>query len=277
MASNNRGVVAFGDLLQDVIMKPRVLRTHEILRYAREAGSIEEMLDGYLNYYFMMSPPGAVMPRIQLEKGINIPATVHGPDGARRPVVALRSSPWKAGHSTNPWRDEFDLDHGHVRFYGDHKVDNPGPLGSSMGNRVLLDLWPLYVSGAVEDRLLAPPLLLFQAVTVERDGQSIVKGHVRFCGVGVIRRLEHVLQQDETTGRTFSNLAFDISVLDLSDRGDGIDLRWIDDRRNPGLDTLQANRYAPLAWSRWVKAGRESLPTVTRRVVYVSGAKGPRG
>ncbi|MEU5722737.1 hypothetical protein ABZ783_13040 [Micromonospora sp. NPDC047738] len=239
-------------------MKPRIVRTNEILRYARDASPLEERLDGYLNYYFVMSSSCRSLPRLQLERGINAPATVQGPDGARRPVVALRSSPWKAGHATNPWFDEFDLDHSRVRYYGDHKADTPGSFGSTAGNKLLLDAWPLYTASCVEDRLLAPPLSLFRSVTVERDGQTLPKGHVQFCGVGVIRRLEPVVQTDDATGGSFPNLALEISVIDVSDNGDAIDMRWIDDRRNPELDSLQANRYAPLSWSRWAREGRQA-------------------
>ncbi|MFI7622526.1 hypothetical protein [Micromonospora echinofusca] len=147
-------------------MKSRTVRTRDILRYARGASHLQETLDGYLNYYFLMSPSDRSLPRIQLERGINTPAKVHGPDGARRPVVALRSSLWKAGHATNPWFDYFDLSHGRVRYYGDHKADTPGSLGSTAGIKALLDAWPHYAATCVETRLLAPPLLLFRSVTV---------------------------------------------------------------------------------------------------------------
>ncbi|MER7457516.1 hypothetical protein [Micromonospora sp. NPDC126480] len=252
-------------------MTPRIVRTNDILRYARDASPLDETLDGYLNYYFVTSSPDSSLPRIQLERGINAPANVHASDGKRRPVVALRSSPWKAGHATNPWYDEFDLNRGHVRYYGDHKPDTRGPLGSTAGNKALLEAWPLYASSGIHDRLLAPPLLLFRSETVERDGQSLVKGHVRFCGVGIIQRLEHVVQKDETKGRSFPNLALDVAVVDISDRGDAIDMRWIDDRRTAKLDSLQANRYAPLSWSRWVREGHQALPRVRRSGVPAPG------
>ncbi|MEH0818546.1 MULTISPECIES: hypothetical protein [unclassified Micromonospora] len=248
-------------------MKRGILRTHDILRYARDANPVEEMLDGYLNYYFVMSSPDSSLPRIMLERGINAPANVHGPDGVRRPVVALRSSPWKAGHATNPWHDEFDLDDGHVRYYGDHKVDTPGSPGATAGNKALLEAWHLYAGNSIEERLLAPPLLLFRSKTVERHGQTLVKGHVEFCGVGIIERLEHVVQQDTSTGSSFPNLALEIAVIDASDHEGAIDMRWIDDRRNPALDALQANRHAPLPWSRWVREGRRALPQVRRSVI----------
>ncbi|MGR6317517.1 hypothetical protein Q2K19_05360 [Micromonospora soli] len=248
-------------------MKPRIVRTHDILRYARDASPLQETLDGYLNYYFVMPSPDSSLPRIMLERGINAPANVHAPDGVRRPVVALRSSPWKAGHATNPWYDEFDLDHGHVRYYGDHKVDTPGSLGTTTGNKALLAAWPHFAASSMEERLLAPPLLLFRSATVERDGQTLVKGHVEFCGVGILQRLEQVVQHDEATGRSYPNIALDIAVVDASDRGDAIDMRWIDDRRNPEMDSLQANRYAPLSWSRWAREGHQALPRVRRSVI----------
>lgn len=256
-------------------MEPRIIRTHDILRYAREASPRQEMMDGYMNYYFVMSSRDSNQPRVRLERGINAPACVHGPDGSRRPVVALRSSPWKAGHATNPWYDEFDLDRGHVRYYGDHKADTLGALGVTAGNRALLEAWPPYASTSTQDRLLAPPLLLFRSATVKRDGRTLVKGHVEFCGVGIIDRLEHVRQQDETTGHSFPNLALDITIVDTSDRGDAIDARWIDDRRNPDLDSLQANRYAPLSWSRWVREGRAGLPRVRRMLAPPPQEQGP--
>ncbi|MFG3601616.1 hypothetical protein [Micromonospora chersina] len=248
-------------------MERRLLRTHDILRYARDANSVQAMLDGYLNYYFVMSSPDRNLPRIMLERGINAPANVHGPDGVRRPVIALRSSPWKAGHATNPWHDEFDLDYGHVRYYGDHKVDTPGSPGVTAGNKALLEAGRLHTGNTVEQRLLAPPLLLFRSKTVERHGQTLVKGHVEFCGVGVIERIEPVVQQDPVTCRSFPNLAVDITIIGTFDRGDAIDMRWIDDRRNLALDALQANRHAPLSWSRWVRDGRRALPHVRRSVI----------
>jgi hypothetical protein len=225
------------------------------------------MLDGYLNYYFLMSSPGSSLPRIMLERGINAPANVHAPDGVRRPIIALRSSPWKAGQATNPWHDEFDLDDGKVRYYGDHKVDTPGSPGTTAGNKALLEAGRLHTGSTIEDRLLAPPVLLFRARTVRRHGQTLVKGHVEFCGVGVIEHVKPVEQEDSVTGRKFPNLALDIAVLDVSDRGDAIDMRWIDDRRNLALDALQANRHAPLSWSRWVREGRRALRNVRRSVI----------
>src|SRR5262245_50214300 len=126
----------------------------EILRYAQGASRIEAELDGFLNYHFVTSPPDAGdLPRLMLEAGINPVAMARAPDHARRPVISLRSSPWKAGHVTNPWHDEFDVDHGHVRYYGDHKPTTIGLPGATSGNRALLDAWTLHAATSSAERL----------------------------------------------------------------------------------------------------------------------------
>ena len=213
-----------------------------------------------------MSPAELELPRIMLEAGINAPAETAACDGLRRAVIAIRSSPWKAGHETNPWHDEFDLDHGHVRYFGDHKPSTLGPPGSTGGNRVLLEAARLHAGTTREERSTAPPLLLFRAVTIHRNGKAVVKGHVEFCGAAIIERLEHVVQRDPDSGRSFPNLALDLAVVSGGEV-DGIDLRWIDDRRNPNLSSKEALRHAPSSWSRWVQQGRIAVPGVRRRVL----------
>jgi hypothetical protein len=241
---------------------------HEILRYAQGASKTEVELDGFLNYHFVTAPPGASsVPRLMLEAGINPAATIRTADYARRPVISLRSSPWKAGHVTNPWHDEFDLDHGHIHYYGDHKPTTMGLPGATPGNRAVLDAWELHAATGPVDRLQAPPLLIYRSATIAREGRSLVKGHVEFCGAAIIERLEHVVQRDPDTGRSFPNLVLDLAVIDLADTGDTLDMRWIDDRRDPSLDAARAARHAPASWMRWVKDGRAAIPRVRRRVV----------
>ncbi|WP_345537052.1 restriction endonuclease [Phytohabitans rumicis] len=248
-------------------MEPRPVKIYDVLRYARGASPVEMVLDGYLNYHFLTSSPDLRRPKLMLERGINAAAAVSAPDGPRRPVIAIRSSPWKAGHASNPWHDEFDLDHGHVRYYGDHKPTTVGLPGATAGNRALLEAWSLHAGTSKRERSLAPPLLLFRSSTVNQGGRSIVKGHVEFCGVAIIERLEHVVQRDPASGRSFPNIVLDLAVLDLAEAGDTIDLRWIDDRRNETLTVTQTARHAPASWNVWVAQGRASIPRVRRRVV----------
>ena len=175
----------------------------DVLRYARGASRVEVELDGYLNYHFITSSPDTRDARLMLERGINPAAPVSAPDGVRRPVIAIRSSPWTAGPVSNPSHDEFDLDHGHVRYYGDHKPDTAGLPGATAGNRALLEAWRHHAGTSERERAAAPPLLLFRSITVNQGGRRVVKGHVEFCGVAIIERLEHVIQRDPATGRSF--------------------------------------------------------------------------
>lgn len=96
---------------------------------------------------------------------------------------------------------------------------------------------------------------------------TVQKGHLEFCGAAIIERLEMVIQRESRQSRTFPNLVVDLVVVDLADRGDTLDWRWIDDRRNPELDNELALRHAPAAWTRWVKDGRMALSRVRRRVM----------
>lgn len=249
-------------------MSERRVQVSELLRYARGADATTVRLDGYPNYHFVTSAPGRGDARLMLEHGINPTAEVNGPDRARRPVIAIRSSPWKAGHETNPWHDEFDLDHGSVRYYGDHKPSTIGIVGTTPGNKALLDAWRLHAGTDRFERLLAPPLVLFRSQTVETaDGRRVTKGHVAFCGAAIIERLEHVVQRDPTSGRSFPNIVLDLNVVDLSVTDDHLDWRWIDDRRSSDLTAEDSLRHAPFTWRRWVEEGQVALPQVRRRVL----------
>ncbi|GAB4105913.1 restriction endonuclease [Micromonospora taraxaci] len=245
-------------------MQARPIKMLDVFRYAQGASSVEVVLDGYPNYHHLMASPGLQAPKLMLERGINPSALVTAPGGRRRPVIGIRSSPWKAGQRSNPWHDEFDLDHGHVRYYGDHKPGTTGLPGATPGNRALLDAWHQHAATAADDRSLAPPLLMFRSRTVRR---GVVKGHVEFCGVAVIERLEYVVQRDTDSGRSFPNIVLDLAVLDLAESGDALDMRWIDDRRNPALNVADTMRYAPSSWKRWVSQGRSVIPRVRRRVL----------
>ncbi|MGE2736090.1 restriction endonuclease [Mycolicibacterium vaccae] len=250
----------------DVTDKPRLVFVGDELRYAQGANQRDVEVDGYVNYHWLTSPEGLARRKIMLEAGINAPAEVVRPDGSRRGLIAIRSSPWKAGHETNPWHDEFDLDHGHVRYFGDHKPSTVGLPGATTGNRLLLDAARLHGGTTHEERLLAPPLFLFRAITVHRGGKAVVKGYVEFCGAAIIERLEHVVQRDPKTGRSFPNLSLDLAVVSGGEI-DGVDFRWIDDRRNPALTAAETLRHAPESWRRWINQGRIAIPGIRRRVL----------
>jgi hypothetical protein len=247
-------------------MSPRNLAIHDELRYAAGANQAELQIDGFLNYHYLTSPIETGFKKLLLEAGINRAAFVaHGAE-QRRPVIALRSSPWKAGAESNPWHDEFDLDHGHIRYYGDHKPSTLGLPGVTPGNRALLEEWQFHSGTSHSERERAAPLLVFRSVSVSLEGKIRHQGFVEFCGAAVIERLEHIVQRDSQTGRSFPNIVLDLAVME-ADAGDCIDMRWIDDRRDSTLSSAYCLRHAPESWRRWVKEGRSSIPHVRRRVI----------
>lgn len=235
------------------------------MRYGKGVDETLPMVDGMVNFWWLQRPPHESS-RIMLESGINGKAPLLAPDGHRVPVIALRSTPHKAGSETTPWHDEFDLDHGHVRYYGDHKVTTLGDVGTTKGNGQLLKEWRLHASGSREERLKAAPMLIFRAVPRFIAGRRIDKGYLEFCGAALIERLEYVVQRDPSSGLTFPNLALDLNVIRL-DENDELDFRWLDARSNPTLTAEETLEYAPHAWRTWVERGRVALPGIRRRVM----------
>ena len=246
-------------------MEERLLQVGETVRYARTS-SLEALYEGYLNFHHLTLSPRASDKRIILESGINAVAPLTAIDGARRPAIVIRSSPWKAGTEDTPWHDELDLDHGHIRYFGDHKVTTIGPVGSTRGNRALLEAWRLHTSTSSAERASAPPLLVFAARPEYVGGRRIEKGYLDFAGVCVIERLEFVVQRDPRTGRSFPNVVVDLAVLSL-DQNDEVDWNWINDRRDPSRTALDSLNRAPDSWKTWVRRGRVSIPSLRRRVM----------
>lgn len=243
----------------------RSVRIGDTVRYARTS-SLEAYLEGYLNFHHLTRSPRADDKRVVLESGINRIAPLSAVDGPRRPAIIVRSSPWKAGSQSTPWHDEFDLDHGHIRYFGDHKPATVGPIGVTPGNRALLEAWQLHQSSDADARAAAPPLLVFAARPEFSGGRRIDKGYLDFSGVAIIERLEYVVQRDPKSGRSFPNLVVDLNVVRL-DEHDELDWRWIDDRRDPYMTSVESLRRAPESWRTWVRRGRLALPSIRRRVL----------
>jgi hypothetical protein len=236
-----------------------MLKIGQVYRYAALKDPSVPVLDGFPNFHHVTHTPGAA--RVQLESGIDAPASVKAIDGRRRPVVLIRSSPWKAGSEQTPWHDVFDMDNGHLRYFGDHKAGSDRSVEQSPGNRALLEALVHHQGTTPSDRSHATPLMLFRSVT--RNGKQ--KGHVEFCGLGLIERAERVVQRDRHD-RPFVNYVFDIAILDLRAEEDRIDWHWISSRRDPALPLEETHRAAPKAWRRWVKDGHTALPRLRRRV-----------
>ncbi|MFD7645599.1 restriction endonuclease [Kitasatospora sp. NPDC059795] len=238
----------------------RTLGMGEVFRYPSTKDTGAAIIDDLPNFYYVTASPG--QKRALLEAGINAMAKVKGVDELRRPAVMIRSSPWKAGSEQTPWHDVFDLHNGHVRYFGDHKAEMTKPLGTTTGNAALLEAFDSHQAPTVEGRTAAAPLLLFRSVPW--NGKA--KGHVQFCGVGLIERAERVVQWAGQADATFTNYVFDLAVIDLSAEEDRLDWDWVSARREAGRSDADTLALAPAAWREWVKHGHSALPRVRRRV-----------
>jgi len=243
------------------------LHVGQVYRYASGKDPNPSSLDGFPNFHYVTHSPGHK--RALLEAGINGMAKVSTSDGARRPSILIRSSPWKAGTEQTPWHDVFDLDNGHVRYFGDHKAGLSVPPGTTTGNAALLDAFIGHQGHTPEERTAATPLLLFRAVS--RNGKP--KGYVEFCGVGIIERTERLVQWGGREHTTFVNYVYDIALIDLTSEDDAVAWDWIQARRDKEVSRSDALKLAPRAWREWVKRGSSALPSLRRRVARTQVTK----
>ncbi|MFD4835090.1 HNH endonuclease [Streptomyces uncialis] len=241
----------------------------DVLRSGRNRNPETAIIDGYPNIHHVTASRD--LAQIQLAKGINPIAGIPGADRSRRPAILIRSSPWKAGTEETPWHDRFDLETGHVRYFGDHRVDHTVPVGNTQGNKALLRAFQEHQASTPAQRALAVPLLVFKAVSRNRTH----KGYVEFCGVAVIERIEQIEQEAE--GRSYPNYCYDLAVLDLSAEGDRVDWAWIEARGDQRLSAGQALERAPRSWRQWVEHGHALLPEVRRQTASTgSGTATPQ-
>lgn len=227
----------------------------EVLRYGRPRQPEVKLVDGHRNFFWATNVDEA--PSFQLEAGINVPARTSAVDGARLPAILISSSPHKVGAVETPWQDVFDVDNGHIRYFGDNKAAGKDPL-DARGNAALSAAWATHNATSSEARARAVPVIFFRRVP--RLGQA--KGFVRFEGFGIVRTCELVVQAGSS--ESFSNLVFDFVVFDLAEEQEMFDWRWIAARRLPDLSVEQTQAFAPKSWRRWLQGGERALPTVRR-------------
>ncbi|MFF3787609.1 restriction endonuclease [Streptomyces sp. NPDC001933] len=237
------------------------LRVGEVFRYASGKDPKPTFIEGFRNFHHATYTPGAK--RALLESGINgMARLVKGAGSGRRPLVLIRSSPWKAGSEQTPWHDVFDMDNGHVRYFGDHKAALAVAPGATTGNAVLLEAFTAHQAHTPDERACAVPLMLFRSVS--RNGKP--KGHVEFCGLGVMERAERLVQWSGHERSTFVNYVYDVALLDLTPENDEVPWDWISRRRDADATDDETLQLAPRSWREWVKHGNSALPRLRRRV-----------
>lgn len=236
----------------------------DVLRYKKPACGENMYEDGYLNFHFLTKSIDAN--NLQLEKGINPCAKIKTSLGQLvRPAILISSSPNKKGSVETPWEDFYDVDNGHIRYFGDNKEPGKDPA-TAQGNKALLEAFRLAHSHSVDERLLTPPILFFKRAIVN----GVAKGYPQFYGLGIINSVELVTQWDNKLVRTFTNYAFDFTVLCIAAEHEEFEWDWINSRRKKGFSLAITNNAAPKSWRQWLNEGSNSLNKLRRRVSKLS-------
>jgi hypothetical protein len=106
------------------------------------------------------------------------------------PAILVASSPHKVGREETPWQDVFDVDNGHIRYYGDNRTAGRDPA-RCRGNNAILEAFSLHTGVSRDERRHATPLVFFRRVPF--DGRQ--KDYVRFEGFGIVNKAERVVQR----------------------------------------------------------------------------------
>jgi hypothetical protein len=231
----------------------------QVFRTARPKSATPEEVDGFVNFFAATSLAGGRL--VTLDSGINRIRPVRAPGGERVPAILISSSPHRVGTEGTPWQDHFEVDAGHIRYYGDNRSPGVDPM-SKRGNAALVRAFELQNSPEQAERRRATPLIFFRRVP--RLGK--VKGFVEFQGFGIVRNVEIVTQVSEKAGGAFTNLAFDFLVMSMQGEAEVFDWGWINRRRDPAADEASCLELAPKAWKEWIEGGRAAEEKVRRRV-----------
>lgn len=203
-----------------------------------------------------------------LEAGINPIRAIKTPEGFRIPAILISSSTHKQGSKDTPWQDEFDVDNGRIKYYGDNKtIDDPS---KAPGNSTILEQFALHKSDSLESRLNAVPFIFFKSAKVGNR----LKGNRIFQGIGLLSSAELVTQYQKDIGY-FTNYVFEFDVLDLRKDFEIFSWNWISGRRNPNLSNKSTLELAPKSWQSWVAGGEILRDKLIRRVHKITAISKP--
>ncbi len=179
------------------------MRVGDVFRYATPNDWRPPTVDGLPNYFHAVHSPN--QPHAKLDRGISGIAELEAVDGPRRPAILISSSPHKIGSTETPWQDVFDVDNGHIRYFGDNRRPDIDPT-KPVGNSILLAQRNVHDSPDPKIRAHAVPLIFFRRVPYE--GRQ--KGQVNFQGFGLVTRAELVTQFSAKSGN-YSATTYSIS------------------------------------------------------------------
>jgi hypothetical protein len=228
-----------------------------IYRYSSSNPIDLQIIDGLPNLLFHTNTNG--QNKALLEAGINPIRSVTTTHGPRTPAILISSSTHKQGSKDTPWQDQFDVDNGYIKYYGDNKsLIDPS---KAPGNSNILNQFLSHRSNIPEERINAVPFIFFKSVKVG----SRIKGNRVFQGIGLLRSADLVTQHQKDIGY-FTNYVFEFDILDLRKDFEIFSWDWISARRNPNFSNESILHLAPKSWQEWVKKGELTRDKLIRRV-----------
>ncbi len=245
--------------------KARGLQIGGVYRYGdhRTGQPDLEFVDGKKNWFFYTDSSSSADRGLRFQAGIWNPKKVTIGGVTRVPIIICSSSPHQAGSYETPWSDVIRPEDGFVTYYGDNKDPENRDAFVVRGNRLLFEAMRQHHSQSREVRMQSAPIL----VVSTRDESGPSSGYKTVEGLGVVKRVDLVLQRSEKTKEVFQNLRFEIVIFDLKDDLDFISMDWVNSRRNNAVDTATAHEKAPKAWKEFVERGIGSVETMRRRVL----------
>ena len=230
----------------------------QIFRYPKDKVRDKPEIDGYANFSFYTDLPNENL--VQLESGINPIGKVGNKSIKRTPAIITRSSPHKIGSLDTPWQDIYNIEKGHIRYFGDNK--DTGDPEKKTGNKALLKQFEIHNSNDIDVRRRACPIIFFKRKSI--DGRQ--KGFLEFNGFGVITNAERIVQHNRKTNKDFVNYGFDFAVLEMTSENEYLDWEWINLRRDKNLSIEKTLKKAPSSWKKWIRFGNKSIDSLRRNV-----------
>ena len=234
------------------------LKIGQIFRYPKDKVREKPEIDGYPNFSFYTNLPNENL--VQLESGINPIGKVLNKGIERTPAIITRSSPHKIGSLDTPWQDIYNIEKGHIRYFGDNK--DIGDPEKKKGNKALLKQFEIHNSSNIDVRRGACPIIFFKSKSI--DGKQ--KGYLEFSGFGIITNAERIVQHNSKTNKDFVNYVFDFAVLETNLENEYFDWEWINLRRDKNLSVEETLKKAPSSWKKWIRLGNKSIDSLRRNV-----------
>ena len=234
------------------------MKIGQIFRYTKVKDRNEKEIDGYPNFSYYTNLPNENL--VQLESGINPIGKVVNKSIERTPAIITRSSPHKIGSLDTPWQDIYNIEKGHIRYFGDNK--DVGDPEQKKGNKALLKQFEMHNSSSIDVRRGACPIIFFKSKSI--DGKQ--KGYLEFNGFGIITNAERIVQHNRKTNKDFVNYVFDFAVLETNLENEYFDWEWINLRRDKNLSVEETLKKAPSSWKKWIRLGNKSIDSLRRNV-----------